>query len=226
MSKDMEGLLCPITCEVMRDPVILAGDGHTYERTVIEQWLQQGSDISPATGASLAGNTRLFSNIALRKTIEQMEASGMLDPEDIYTAPSGGASAGSQVSFPAGGGAAQTVAADPADVQLAAAAAAYAAAPGAPPKKPPPASGGAAGDAAAEASGSPGLAHADFKAGAAHFDNTGTTGYAAHESATFAKPKTQFRSPATNWTSKPATFKSGGGGGGGLFGGLFSGGGG
>ena len=27
-----DGFLCPITCLVMRDPVMLTGDGHTYER--------------------------------------------------------------------------------------------------------------------------------------------------------------------------------------------------
>lgn len=32
--------LCPITTEVMEDPVI-AGDGYTYERTAIEQWFKK-----------------------------------------------------------------------------------------------------------------------------------------------------------------------------------------
>lgn len=31
--------LCPITMEIMVDPVI-AMDGHTYERVAIENWLQ------------------------------------------------------------------------------------------------------------------------------------------------------------------------------------------
>ena len=82
---DIGGLLCPITCDIMRDPVILAGDGHTYERKAIEEWLRKGNLISPATGASLGGNCMLFANIALRKTIEEMASSGMLDPSDIYT---------------------------------------------------------------------------------------------------------------------------------------------
>ena len=30
-------MLCPITYEIMRDPV-MAEDGHTYERTAIAQW--------------------------------------------------------------------------------------------------------------------------------------------------------------------------------------------
>ena len=33
-------LECPITHEIMNDPVI-AADGHTYERRAIERWLSQ-----------------------------------------------------------------------------------------------------------------------------------------------------------------------------------------
>ena len=40
--------MCPISHELMRDPVI-ADDGTTYERAAIEQWLQS-SEISPLTG--------------------------------------------------------------------------------------------------------------------------------------------------------------------------------
>jgi hypothetical protein len=46
--------LCPITLELMRDPV-LAKDGHTYERKAIEDWFGQSNGasstaISPKTG--------------------------------------------------------------------------------------------------------------------------------------------------------------------------------
>ena len=44
-------LLCPITQEVMRDPVVTA-DGHTYERAAIERWLHERRT-SPLTGAPL-----------------------------------------------------------------------------------------------------------------------------------------------------------------------------
>ena len=46
-----DGYLCPITLELMQDPV-LAADGFTYERTGIEQWLLNG-DYSPKTGEPL-----------------------------------------------------------------------------------------------------------------------------------------------------------------------------
>ena len=46
-----EIFLCPITTELMRDPVSTI-DGLTYERSAIEQWLQT-SNTSPLTGAVL-----------------------------------------------------------------------------------------------------------------------------------------------------------------------------
>lgn len=61
-------LLCPITCDVMIDPVV-AADGHTYEREAIEEWFshfQQGqSPRSPKTNETI--ETRLlFPNHAIR----------------------------------------------------------------------------------------------------------------------------------------------------------------
>ena len=44
--------LCPISRELMRDPVTLA-DGHSYERENIEQWFS-AHNTSPITGAVLA----------------------------------------------------------------------------------------------------------------------------------------------------------------------------
>jgi hypothetical protein len=34
---------CPITCTVMRDPVI-AQDSHTYERATIERWINKAAE--------------------------------------------------------------------------------------------------------------------------------------------------------------------------------------
>ena len=61
--------LCPITQEVMADPVSTA-DGHTYERAAIERWLSKGKRTSPLTGAVLE-STALIPNHALRKLIEE-----------------------------------------------------------------------------------------------------------------------------------------------------------
>ena len=45
--------MCPISCEIMLDPVV-AADGHTYERRCLEEWLATGARTSPATNAPLA----------------------------------------------------------------------------------------------------------------------------------------------------------------------------
>jgi hypothetical protein len=61
--------LCPITAEIMRDPVI-GTDGHTYERSAITAWLGSNA-ISPITRASMtvAG---LTPNIAVRSQIDRL----------------------------------------------------------------------------------------------------------------------------------------------------------
>jgi flagellar biosynthesis GTPase FlhF len=62
---------CPLTMEVMRDPVITT-DGQTYERMEIERWFALGNRTSPLTGAELP-STLLFPNIALRNAIHDAE---------------------------------------------------------------------------------------------------------------------------------------------------------
>lgn len=45
-------LLCPLTAELMRDPVT-ASDGRTYDREAIESWFAAGHSSSPITGMTL-----------------------------------------------------------------------------------------------------------------------------------------------------------------------------
>eukprot|EP00746_Dinoflagellata_sp_MGD_P066861 gnl/MRDRNA2_/MRDRNA2_27642_c0_seq1.p1 gnl/MRDRNA2_/MRDRNA2_27642_c0~~gnl/MRDRNA2_/MRDRNA2_27642_c0_seq1.p1 ORF type:complete len:575 (-),score=94.88 gnl/MRDRNA2_/MRDRNA2_27642_c0_seq1:133-1857(-) len=47
------GLQCPLTSNVMHDPVLLHGDGRYYERAAITEWLNQGRLTSPVTGQAL-----------------------------------------------------------------------------------------------------------------------------------------------------------------------------
>ena len=61
------GAECPLTLEVMVDPVLCA-DGHTYERFAIEQWLIVHS-VSPKTNEPLE-SSRLVPNHALRSMIQ------------------------------------------------------------------------------------------------------------------------------------------------------------
>ncbi|CAH3183694.1 unnamed protein product [Porites lobata] len=61
--------LCPITREVMSDPVI-AADGYTYERASIQEWLTSGRLTSPMTNAPLKSNV-LTPNRMLKLLIQR-----------------------------------------------------------------------------------------------------------------------------------------------------------
>lgn len=61
--------LCPISLEIMADPVIIA-TGQTYERESIQKWLSSGHRTCPKTGQKLNYLT-LAPNLALRKLIVQ-----------------------------------------------------------------------------------------------------------------------------------------------------------
>ncbi|XP_072020781.1 WD repeat, SAM and U-box domain-containing protein 1-like [Amphiura filiformis] len=62
--------LCPITREIMRDPVI-AADGYSYERSSIESWLRGGTNTSPMTNAPLTSN-HLTPNRSLKMIIQRL----------------------------------------------------------------------------------------------------------------------------------------------------------
>ena len=66
---DMAAAICPITQEVMEDPVVCA-DGHSYERSAIEKWLQT-SNTSPLTGAVLE-STLLIPCVIVRSQIQDL----------------------------------------------------------------------------------------------------------------------------------------------------------
>jgi hypothetical protein len=67
-----DGFLCPITQDIMKDPVILL-DGHTYERAAIVDWLKR-KNRSPLTNEELSGDT-MIDNYALKAAIETFQAS-------------------------------------------------------------------------------------------------------------------------------------------------------
>ncbi|KAJ6827287.1 protein spotted leaf 11-like [Iris pallida] len=75
-----EDFRCPISLEMMKDPVIVA-TGQTYERRCIEKWLAAGHDTCPKTQQKLT-NTSLTPNFVLRSLISQWcEASGVESPK-------------------------------------------------------------------------------------------------------------------------------------------------
>jgi len=63
--------ICPITQDIMTDPVI-GPDGHTYERTAIQQWLNSGQNRSPMTREVMTSRN-LIPNIALRNLIQESQ---------------------------------------------------------------------------------------------------------------------------------------------------------
>ena len=70
-----EAFVCPITHELMDDPVF-ASDGHTYERRAIAQWLSQKTT-SPKTGADLELPILIPDCMARQQILEWREAHGL-----------------------------------------------------------------------------------------------------------------------------------------------------
>ena len=70
-SSEPEEFLCPITGEIMKEPVS-DNQGISYERGAIEDWLRRGNTTSPSTQQVLRLSD-LRPNIALRKLIEDWQ---------------------------------------------------------------------------------------------------------------------------------------------------------
>merc|ERR1711964_138049 len=68
-SSDNDDYLCPITHEVMRDPVV-ASDGQTYEREAIESWFKEGNMTSPSTNETLP-HQNLIPNYSLKNLCDK-----------------------------------------------------------------------------------------------------------------------------------------------------------
>ncbi|PON79009.1 Beta-catenin [Parasponia andersonii] len=60
---------CPISLDLMRDPVIVAS-GHTYDRNSIAQWINSGHHTCPKSGQRLI-HMALIPNYALKSLMEQ-----------------------------------------------------------------------------------------------------------------------------------------------------------
>ncbi|KAG2578678.1 hypothetical protein PVAP13_6NG116800 [Panicum virgatum] len=65
-----EALQCPITLELMTDPVTVA-TGQTYDRAPIKKWIKSGCRTCPVTGERLR-SAELVPNVAARGIIEQL----------------------------------------------------------------------------------------------------------------------------------------------------------
>ena len=65
--------ICPITAEIMTDPVSTS-DGFTYERAAITEWLRT-KETSPKTGATLESK-KLIPNHPVRGMIRAFNEAG------------------------------------------------------------------------------------------------------------------------------------------------------
>jgi TPR repeat protein len=63
--------LCPISHEIMSEPVV-AVDGHSYEKSAIEQWFATGKRSSPMTNKAMA-STALTPNRLLKSQISEWQ---------------------------------------------------------------------------------------------------------------------------------------------------------
>ena len=85
MQSIVESLTCPITAQIMIDPVS-GNDGHTYERSAIVEWLSR-NPISPQTRAPMTAQD-LTPNVSIRYLLDQYNAGafGTIAPIDITPA--------------------------------------------------------------------------------------------------------------------------------------------
>lgn len=65
----VEDLLCPISLEIMMDPVVIE-TGHTYDRSSITKWFGSGNITCPKTGKILA-STELVDNVSVGQVIHK-----------------------------------------------------------------------------------------------------------------------------------------------------------
>ncbi|XP_037542346.1 WD repeat, SAM and U-box domain-containing protein 1-like [Nematolebias whitei] len=72
-SEALDEFLCPITRELMKDPVI-AADGYSYERVSIESWIQGKNKTSPMTNLPLQ-TLHLIPNRSLKMAITRWKSS-------------------------------------------------------------------------------------------------------------------------------------------------------
>lgn len=71
---------CPISLEIMSDPVILSS-GHTFDRASIQRWIDAGHRTCPVTKLPLPDNPSLIPNHALRSLISNYTLVSLPKPQ-------------------------------------------------------------------------------------------------------------------------------------------------
>ncbi|EPS57490.1 hypothetical protein M569_17328, partial [Genlisea aurea] len=75
-----EDFLCPISLQIMADPVILSS-GHTFDRSSIQRWFDSGNRTCPISKKPLSENPSLIPNFALRSLISNYAAVSTAPPQ-------------------------------------------------------------------------------------------------------------------------------------------------
>ena len=70
--------ICPISLELMRDPVLLVETGQVYDRSSIEGWFKAGKSSCPVSGAKVK-QMRLSSIFPLRSAIQTYAKEHQID---------------------------------------------------------------------------------------------------------------------------------------------------
>lgn len=71
---DADLFLCPISLEIMSDPVTVTATGQTYDRSSILRWIRAGNSTCPRTGEKLT-HIDLVPNLVVRHLVRQFCAS-------------------------------------------------------------------------------------------------------------------------------------------------------
>ncbi|VFQ58933.1 unnamed protein product [Cuscuta campestris] len=77
-----EDLRCPISLEIMSDPVILSS-GHTFDRSSIQRWLDAGNRTCPITNLPLPDPPSIIPNHALRSLISNFAHVSLPVPDRV-----------------------------------------------------------------------------------------------------------------------------------------------
>ncbi|KAJ0082695.1 hypothetical protein Patl1_10951 [Pistacia atlantica] len=77
---------CPISLEIMSDPVILSS-GHTFDRVSIQRWLDSGHRTCPITKLPLPDQPSLIPNHALRSLISNFTHTPLPKSQSNYANP-------------------------------------------------------------------------------------------------------------------------------------------
>ena len=69
LDAEPEELICPITLNMFRDPVMVVDSGHTYERSAILMHFERNGAKDPLTGLALS-STKVMTNWAVRQIVQ------------------------------------------------------------------------------------------------------------------------------------------------------------